>query len=297
MRILITGVNGFIGRHLATELLKRGHTVVGLGQDKKCVVKSISTYYSGSVLDKRLVAKAMKNVEAVVHLAAKTTHKEMVDNRFKTLETNFLGTKNVLDAFIESKTTKKFLYASTGKVYGTIIHLPISEEHPTKPLNILGKSKLITEQLIDFYNNNQKECIIFRVFNMYGPLQNNNFLIPTILAQLAKRKTEVVLGDIDAKRDYVYIDDLVNAFILAIERKESLGVSIYNICTGIGSSASEIVDILSTIKGIDITVKSNPSLFRPDEMKAEYGSFALAKRILGWQPKISVQEGLKKLIK
>jgi len=296
MKILITGVNGFIGQYLAKELLKRRHVVIGLGRNKKCAINNIKIYYSGSVLDTRLVEKATKDVEAVIHLAAKTAHKEIVDNRFETLETNFLGTKNVLDAFLKSKTTKKFLYASTGKVYGKIIHLPIAEDHPTNPLNVLGKSKLITERLIDFYNNNQKEFIIFRIFNIYGFSQNNNFLIPTILAQLNNRKTEIVLGDIDAKRDYIYIDDLVRAFILAIERKGSLGVSIYNICTGRGSSASEIVEIISTIKGEDITVKSNPALLRADEMKDEYGSFEKAKKLLGWEPKISIQEGMQKLI-
>lgn len=295
MRILITGINGFIGHHLGRALVERAHWVCGLGRDKKCAI-NINKYYSGSILDKKLVEKATKDVEAVVHLAALTSHKDIVDSKFITLETNFLGTKNVLDAFSKSKTTKKFLYASTGKVYGKIVHLPISEDHPTNPLNILGKSKLITEKLIDFYNDNQKEFIILRIFNIYGTGQNKNFLIPTILAQVARRKREIVLGDIEAKRDYIYIDDVISSFTLAIEKKGSKGLSTYNICIGIGSSASEIVKIISKIRGIDIKVKTNPALIRGDEMKDEYGSFELAKRDLGWEPKIDLKEGLRKLI-
>lgn len=301
MRILITGINGFIGQHLARELLKRGHFIVGVGRNKKCKVDNIKTYYEGTVLDKKLVEKATTGVEAVIHLAALTSHETIVDKRFETLETNFLGTKNVLDAFLKSKKTRKFLYSSTGKVYGKIVHLPISEGRPTNPQNILGKSKLIAERLIDFYNDkqslrpnglNQKEFIIFRIFNTYGPGQRKNFLIPTILEQLKKGKKEIILGDIEAKRDYVYIDDLVNAFVLAVEGKVHKGVVIYNICTGLSSSAFQIVKIISKIKEIDIKVKVNSALKRRDEMKDEYGSYEKAKRYLGWEPRYSLKEGL-----
>ena len=149
MRILITGINGFIGQHLANALIKRGHIVLGLGHDKT------------GVLDRKIVKKATRNVEIVIHLASLTSHKDIVENKFETFEINLQGTKNILDAFIKSKKTRKFLYASTGKVYGKIVILPISENHLTNPLNTLGKSKLITERLIDFYADNQKEFMIF----------------------------------------------------------------------------------------------------------------------------------------
>jgi len=293
MKILITGINGFIGQHLASNLKKRGHTVVGLGRDKESVIK-VDTYYSGSVLDKHVVAAAMKDAEIVIHLAALTAHKEIIDNKFATLEINFLGTKNILDAFSKSKKSKKFFYSSTGKVYGKISSLPLSEEHSTNPLNVLGKSKLLTEKLIDFYSTNKKEFIIFRIFNIYGPLQKENFIIPTILRQLPKK--EVILGDIKAKRDYVYIDDLVNAFILAIEGKGQLGISIYNICTGIGTSVSEILKIISDLKNKKIIVKKNPALFRADEMKDEYGSFMHAKKTFGWIPHYTLKTGLERML-
>ena len=125
MRVLITGVNGFIGQHLAKELLARGHAVVGLDRAKESGVRGLAKYHSGSVLDKAAVKGALIDVDAVVHLAALTTHKEITEQKFATLELNFLGTKNALDAFAESA-AKKFVYSSTGKVYGKPVHLPIS---------------------------------------------------------------------------------------------------------------------------------------------------------------------------
>lgn len=268
MRILITGINGFIGQHLARALISKGHFVVG----------------SGDVLDKKIVEKAIEGVDVVVHLAALTSHKDIVENKFETLEVNFLGTKNVLDAFLKSKSAKKFIYSSTGKVYGNVKFLPITEEHPTLPINALGKSKLITEKLIDFYANNEKAFIIFRIFNVFGPGQKDNFLVPTILKQI-KKSNKITLGDIKAKRDYIYIDDLINAFVLAVEKDIDSGLSIFNICSGKGISAKEIVSEISKATNAPIEININPALFRKDEEDVEYGSYEKAKQILGWRPK------------
>ncbi len=296
MKILITGVNGFIGQRLASKLLNKGHTVVGIGREEESKIPNIAAYYTGSVLDKKIVERAIVNADAVVHLAAITSHEEIVNKKEETERINFLGTKNVLDVFSKSK-ARKFLYASTGKVYGKITYLPIDEKHPINPRNILGKSKLEVEKLIKIYDSKEKEFIIFRIFNVYGQGQNENFLIPTILKQLSNGEKEIVLGDIEAKRDYVYIDDLVNAFVLGLEQKVSAGVSIYNICTGVSTSASEIVDLIGQIKGLKIKIKVNSSLIRKDESKEEYGTFDKAKKELGWQPEINLEEGLGKLCK
>ncbi|MBI4091599.1 MAG: GDP-mannose 4,6-dehydratase [Candidatus Levybacteria bacterium] len=298
MKVLITGIKGFIGQHLSRKLIERGHKVKGL-ENK-----------NGGVLNKILVERAIRDADVVVHLAALTSHKELVDNRLEALEISFLGTKNALDAFVKSKTAKKFLFASTGKVYGKIVRLPIDEDHPTSPLNILGKSKLIAEKLIDFYAStldstsspqalsiDQKEFVIFRAFQVYGLEQKRNFLIPTIISQINSGKKEIILGDIKAKRDYVYIDDLIDAFIKVVERKTTKGLSIYNICTGVGSSAGDIVRLIGKIKAKKIKIKVDTDLLREDEMHEEYGSYKKAKKELGWEPKIVLEEGLEMLFK
>ena len=294
MNILITGVHGFIGKKLAAALIARHHYVIGLGRQETTEVKNI-TYIQGDILDTQAVQKAMKGVHAVVHLAALTAHKDIVDNKFQALETNLKGTQNILQAFTKSKTAAKFIYSSTGKVYGKIQSLPITEEHPTLPLNSLGKSKLITEQLIDFYATPHKSSLIFRIFNVYGPQQKENFLIPTILKQL-EHSTSITLGDVKAQRDYTFIDDIINAFVLALEKDLPGGVSIFNLCSQQGISAEEIVNIIGTIKKEKINLTINHNLIRKDESPEEYGSFQKAKKVLGWEPKISLQEGLQKTL-
>ena len=296
MRILITGINGFIGQHLARALISKGHFVVGLDRQKKSLNEKISKYFSGDVLDKKMVEKAIEETDVIVHLAALTSHKDIVDNKFETLEVNFLGTKNVLDAFLKSKPAKKFIYSSSGKVYGNIKFLPIIEEHPTLPINVLGKSKLITERLIDFYANNEKSFIIFRIFNVFGPSQKDNFLVPTILKQIEK-SNKIILGDIKAKRDYTYISDIINAFVLAVEKNIDSGLSIFNICSGKGINAEEIVSEISKINNAPIKIGIDQALFRKDEKDVEYGSYKKAKQILDWCPEHSLREGLDKTIK
>jgi len=296
MRILITGINGFIGQHLARALISKGHFIIGLDRQKKSLNEKINKYFSRDVLDKKIVEKATGEADIVVHLATLTSHKEIVDNKFETLEVNFLGTKNVLDAFSKSKFAKKFIYSSTGKVYGNIKFLPITEEHPMLPINVLGKSKLIAERLIDFYANDEKSLIIFRIFNVFGPGQKDNFLVPTILKQI-KESTEITLGDIKAKRDYIYIKDLINAFVLAIEKDIGSGLSIFNICSGKAISAEEIVSEISKINNAPIEVGINQALFRKDEEDVEYGSYEKAERAFGWHPKHSFKKGLEETIK
>lgn len=279
MKILITGIDGFIGKHLLNALRERGHEVFG----------------SGDVLNKKILMDQVSKADVVIHLAGKTTHKDLVENKFEALETNIDGTKNVLDAFVKSK-AKKFIYPSSGKVYGRIKNLPIEENHPVSPLNILGKTKSIAERLINSYADGDKEFIIFRIFQVYGKNQKENFLIPTILKQINLGKKEIVLGDTSAKRDYIYIDDVVSAFVKVIGGKGKSGLSIYNICTGVPSSAKDIVYLIGKIKKVNIKIKVNQKLLRSDETKVEYGSFELAKKEIGWEPKVSLEEGLRKLI-
>lgn len=293
MTVAITGVNGFIGKNLTAQLQGKGYQIFGLGQQEKPDT-NLSLYIKGSVLENDKIEQLLKDADCVVHLAAITSNKEIMSNPRKAEEINLQGTKNILEVFRKSK-AKKLIFPSTGKVYGEIKYLPIDENHPTIPKNILGKSKLKAEKLMESYKNFDKQIFIFRIFNVYGP-GNQNYLIPTILNQISGKENEITLGDINAKRDYLYVDDLVDAFMLAIEKGAKEDLSIYNICSGVSSSAREIVNLISKIKNVRISVKVNPKLLRKDESPNEYGSFKLARKELGWYPKVSLEDGLRKML-
>ena len=302
MKILITGINGFLGTHLAYELIKRKHAVVGIGRSPVCDVDGISGYVKGSVLDKKIIKKAFKGINAVVHLAALTAHSDIVKDKYRTLEINFHGTKNILDIFSVTPAAKKFIYSSTIKVYGDIRYLPLDEKHPACPVNILGKSKYLTERLIDFYAAKGKECVILRISNIFGEGQKRNFLIPTILTQLKNTKKikntkEITLGDINAKRDYVYIKDVVNAFVLAVEKRVPDSFEVLNVCSGIPRSAKDIVSKIIRMVDYKIKIKVNKNLLRENEMNKEYAEFKKAKNLLGWKPENDLYDWLRKTLK
>ena len=300
MNIFISGINGFIGRNLATYLMKVGHEVTGIDLSSNCLLNEVPEYHIGSVLDDKLLNKVTNNVDVVIHLAALTAHSDIVNDKFRALDINLRGTQNILKAFNNSERAHKFIYSSTGKVYGKVEQVPLSERSPTRPLNILGKSKFITEQLIDFYSNDEKDFKIFRMFQVYGPRQQDNFLIPTILSQInsvSGKRRQITLGDIKAKRDYVYVDDVVNAFVKAIDLREKTELNTLNICSGRPSNAEDIVEIISAILDIEVDIKVDRQLLRADEVDVEYGSYDKAQKFLGWSPQFTLEQGLESTIK
>ncbi len=300
MNVLITGVNGFIGKNLSLYLLSKGYSLFGFDISKNCIVSGLDSYISGSVLDFEKIQSAMQGMDIVVHLAAITNHNDIINNKFKSLDLNLRGTINTIKAFNNSKIAKKFIFGSTGKVYGLVNNSPIEEGCCARPLNILGKSKLITEQIIDFYSCADKDYTILRMFQVYGSDQSDNFLIPTIFNQLDNIESsnqEITLGDIKAKRDYVHIDDVCNAFLKVVKSENLVNnVNIFNICTGVPSSAENIVSIIEKIGKIDINIRTDKKLLRNDEMNVEFGSNGKAKKMLNWNPKVSLYMGIERII-
>jgi len=298
MNVLITGINGFIGRHLAKKLIYEGYNVLGVDVGPYCIVSSSIRYSSGSVMDKVLIRELVSESDIVFHLAAITAHSDIVENKLLSLKTNFDSTLLLLDAINWAGRDIKLIYCSTGKVYGDVKELPFTEDASPKPINILGKSKYMTEQLIDFNSSENCNNIVFRLFQVYGKGQSNNFLIPTILSQINvnERNNKIVLGDITARRDYIYIDDVVMAFVKAIGHIPKHSYSVFNICSGVSHSASDIVEIIGRLLNTNIKTDVDASCFRHDEIHDEYGDFSLAQKHLGWSPQYTIEQGLSAFI-
>jgi len=227
MKILITGGAGFIGSHMAESFLRGGWNVTVLDNFSSGRRENLShisdriTIIEGDIRDKSAVADAMAGSAAVVHLAALASVPASFLNPEETYEVNFMGTQNVLEAAHRNKVSR-VTFASSSAVYGDTEILPITEEAPENPLSPYGLSKLLGEKLCRFYNTAYGLPVtVFRFFNVYGPRQNPfseySAVIPKFLSIIKEGGTPVIFGTGEQTRDFIYVSDLVQAHMLAIE--------------------------------------------------------------------------------
>ena len=222
MNILITGSSGFIGKHLKQKLLKRQNfSIFELNKD------------SGDIALKKI---KFKKIDHVIHLAAKTFVPDSWENPYSFYRTNVLGAANVLE-FCRKKECDLTVLSSY--IYGKPMYLPINEEHPIRPYNPYSHSKILSEELYEYYRKTFNLRInILRPFNIYGPGQNDVFIIPKIIKQVLDEKFKSVeLLDLKPKRDYLYIDDLIEAIIKTIQKNSN---STYNVGSGASISVKNI---------------------------------------------------------
>lgn len=295
-KVLVTGSEGFIGKRLTARLLSEGYVVYGISLPPVSEIEHPNYHYSSlDILNREKLCRLFENsmFDVVIHLAALTTHEELTKDKGRTLRINLEGTLNLLEEFKKTKSTK-FIFASTGKVYGRIQELPISEDHPTIPINILGKTKLIAERLVDFFSyEGTQQFVILRIFNVYGPGQRSYFLIPTILSQFRDGNNEITLGNIHDKRDYIFVEDVVEAVMIMLKKKLPEGLNIFNVGSGQPHSASDIVKIIEEILDKKVGINVDKSRFRIDEFPEE---FADIRKLLslGWFPRYDLKAGLEK---
>lgn len=292
MQILITGAGGFIGRKLIGALQKNPGFKISALSIGDVDIPGVTSYRC-DILDSEAVEKVFSEnkFDCVVHLAAITAHSEIVDNRMKTFEINLMGTINLLNSFNKHCRGAQFIYSSTGKVYGKTNEMPISENALVNPTNILGKTKRITEEVIEFYAQPENKYLIFRIFNIYGEGQRSNFIVPTILAQLNNETIE--LGSLKDLRDYLYVGDLMDAFMACISSPEKFAdVDHVNIGSGEPACVADILREIEKLIGRKLKVTVNKARLRRDETPVEFCDHSKLTALTGWTPKHSLAEGL-----
>ena len=283
-RILVTGSSGFVGKNLVEELKRQDADVLTL------------TDHDGRRIDIRdqqrveAIINEIKNIDIVYHLAAITSVPFSFENPRETYDVNVLGTLNILE-LCRSCNADKIVFASS-YVYGQPQYLPIDEKHPLQPTNPYARSKILGEELCRAYNTDfGVKCIILRPFNIYGVGQNKNFLIPSIIDQLRYGKIE--LKDPEPKRDFIYISDVIDAYVKAGEFKGDFEV--FNIGYGKSYSVKEIVDKIIYLYGKDVKVKYSGER-RKNEIMDTIANTKKAKEKLGWKPRVEIDKGLGNLL-
>jgi UDP-glucose 4-epimerase len=301
----VTGGAGFIGSHMVDRLVNRGFDVVVLDDFSSGSRKNLGTHMDkpnfhlikGKIQNRTAVERALENVDAVFHFAAIVNVDFSVKNPLLVNEVNVKGTLNLLEGCLKSK-VKKLIYASSCAVYGDPEHLPIGESHPTKPLSPYGVSKLAAEHYCQvIYRLHGIQTTILRYFNVYGPRQSKgpySGVISQFIEQLKKKKTPVIFGDGTQTRDFVYVDDIVDATLSVLNCKECTGNTI-NIGSGRATSIKELCNTLLRIFGMQ-DVKPAYGLPKTGDIKHSCADLSRAEKLLGYKPKFSLEDGLKELL-
>ena len=278
-KILITGSTGFVGKALIA-LLEKEHEykILETGNSKTIDLTNWEN------------VKKLPHVDIIIHLAAKSFIPDSFKNPAQFYQNNILSTLNILEkAKIDAS---KVIFLST-YVYGSPQYLPIDESHPKQPLNPYTQSKILCEELCEAYSRDfNVSVIIFRPFNIYGLGQSKHFFIPTIINQLNNDSIE--LTDPRPKRDFIYIDDVIEAIRLAINHFK-YPFSLYNLGSGISTSIQEVVAIITKISQTETKVNYSNQI-RQGEVLDTVADIQKIKKELQWTPKYSIEMGLDRIL-
>jgi UDP-glucose 4-epimerase len=283
-KVLLTGGCGFIGKHVVKSLEGSNNELIILDKHKEADVNVDITNWN--ILKD---APDWSNIDLVYHLAALTSVVESFRNPRETYEVNVLGTLNILE-LCRIHDIKKMVFLSS-YLYGEPEYLPIDEKHPIKPTNPYAMSKYLAEQLCKRYSEDYGlKCVVLKPFNIYGEGQSKHLLFSTILTQMVNGRIEI--KDPVPKRDYVYISDLIDAMILSGDYNPE-SFDIFNVGSGKSYSVKEIVNKLIAInkKRVSVTYLNER---RKNEIMNTIADIKHINDRLGWEPKISIDEGLKK---
>ena len=304
VKVLITGADGFIGSHLTESLVREGYSVRAfvmynsfnswgwLDQVSAEIKKSIEVF-AGDIRDPHGVKAAMRDCDAVLHLAALIAIPYSYTSPDTYIDTNVKGTLNVLQAARELG-VKRVIHTSTSEVYGTARFVPITEEHPLQGQSPYSASKIGADQLAySFYSSFDLPVVIARPFNTYGPRQSARAVIPTVITQIANGAKQLKLGAVIPTRDFSYVQDTVDAFIATLKSDKGLGETV-NFGSNFEISISDVAALIAEKMNVKIDIASDTERMRPvnSEVERLWADNSKAKKLFGWSPKYAGRDGL-----
>ena len=283
--ILITGYDGFIGTNLVKSLAS-DYKIVGLSKTKNSKFGFKQMKYDILKISPNDIKG---NIAYIIHLAALTDLAYCQKYPSKCFKTNVIGTQKILD--LARKKKSKLIFLSSSHVYGIPKRIPIKEQDPTNPISMYGVSKLASEICCEAYSKTYGiDVSVLRLFSVYGKKKSGIDVISKIINQLDK--DTVKLGNLRPKRDFIYIDDVIDAIKVAI--KNCKGFNCFNVGTGKSYSIFEVYTILKKLTNKNAKVDSIKSIQRKTDIANVVANCSHLKK-LGWKPKVSLQDGLEKL--
>lgn len=303
----MTGAGGFIASHLVETLLDSGADVRGfvrynsrndvgllrmLPQEKLSQVEIVA----GDLRDFDAVRGACLGMDIVLHLGALIAIPYSYLHPVEVVETNVMGTLNVLMA-VRDLDISRLVHTSSSEVYGSALRVPIDESHPLQGQSPYAASKIGADKVAEsFYLSYDLPVVTLRPFNTFGPRQSDRAVIPTIISQ-ALQKEVIKLGNLTARRDLTYVSDTVAGFLQAAETEGVEGQTI-NLGTGKDVSIGELAEMIVRLVGRDVKIEVDASRIRPEksEVTRLLSDYSWAQKVLGWAPQISLEQGLERTV-
>jgi dTDP-glucose 4,6-dehydratase len=303
--VLVTGAGGFIGSHLAERLVELGANVRALvhynalgtwGWLDSSPVKDEIEVVTGNICDRDSVCETMQNTEIVFHLAALIAIPYSYHAPASYVRTNIEGTLNVLQA-VRELNVERVVHTSTSEVYGTARYVPIDEKHPLQGQSPYSASKIGADKMAEaFHLSFGVPVVTIRPFNTFGPRQSARAVIPAIITQVLTGDS-IHLGNLHPTRDLNYVANTVEGFVRAASAPEAVGQTI-NLGYGKEISIGDLAQLIASLIGRTITIESDSQRVRPDgsEVDRLLADNTLARNVLGWEPQVSLEDGLLRTI-
>jgi UDP-glucose 4-epimerase len=310
IKVLVTGADGFIGSHLTEALVEAGAKVTALSlynsfdshgwldelpEQKRAQLR----LFRGDVRDSQFMYRLAQDQEIIFHLAALIAIPQSYDAPRSYIETNVLGTLNVLEA-ARTLGTRRVVHTSTSEVYGTAMTMPISEAHALQGQSPYSASKIGADMMAEsFARSFDLPVVTLRPFNTFGPRQSERAIIPSIVRQALDPKCAAIfVGDTTPIRDLTFVEDTVAAFMsVGLAPRLEFGRP-YNAGSGKGVTVADLITLIVCLIGCDKPIVQDPQRLRPvnSEVRALLADYSRLKQETGWHPSISLETGLERTI-
>jgi dTDP-glucose 4,6-dehydratase len=305
-KVFVTGADGFIGSHLVEALVRDGWDVKAFvlynsfnswGWLDRCApdVAGHFEVIAGDIRDPHGVREAMRDCQAVLHLAALIAIPFSYHSPDTYVETNVRGTLNILQA-ARDLGVDKVVCTSTSEVYGTARFVPITEEHPLNAQSPYAATKTAADQLaLSFHQSFGLPVAVLRPFNTYGPRQSARAVIPTVIGQIASGQRSIKLGALQPTRDFTYVADTARGFIQAAECPLTIG-RVTNIGSGFEISIGDTVALIAKVMDADVEIVTDSARMRPTASEVErlFAGVKAAEDLFDWNPEHAGREGFAK---
>jgi UDP-glucose 4-epimerase len=309
-KVLVTGADGFIGSHLTEALVAAGADVTALAlynsfdshgwlDDLAPETRRRVQVLRGDIRDGAFVRRLVQGQHIVFHLAALIAIPQSYATAQTYVDTNIVGTLNVLEAARES-CPDKVIVTSTSEVYGTALTMPIDESHPLQGQSPYSASKIGADMMaMAFAKSFDVPAVILRPFNTFGPRQSERAIIPAIIRQALDPNCPAIrVGDTSPLRDLTFVSDTVGAFMAVAQCPEAEPGQAYNAGTGQAVTIGDLIRMVGAIEGCDKPILHDPTRMRPpnSEVRALLASSDRLRALTGWAPRVSLEDGLRRTL-